>query len=227
MQLSKAGAGFIAGNEAIYCEAYPDAGYGWKVPSIGLGHTSAAGPPIVNKGDIWPLAKVFQVFANDVTKIESAVNRLIKVQLSQPAFDALCDFQHNTGAINSPNVAGRFNRGDTEGALRTMGLYVNSNGKRFEALVTRRKENIAMFRTGAYPRRPIMVRDRLKSSPRYINSNSIPWRDDVPAAPPLAIDLPLAPVEFQPPVPNLPAVVPQPKPMGFFQWLWATLRNSL
>jgi lysozyme len=196
------------------------------VPSIGIGHTDAAGPPQVRKGDVIPMARAFSIFATDMAKYEKAVDRAIKVQLSQPAFDALVSFHFNTGAIGGGTVDDRLNRGDVEGALRTIGLYVNANGKRFEGLASRRREEIAMFRTGTYPSRKIMVKDSLNASARYIAANSIPWREEATKPPTLAIDIPLAPIQIPPsPVPNLPAVIVKPKPPGFWSWLWATIGN--
>lgn len=176
-RLSKAGAAFSAAHEAIYLYAYPDPGTGGEPWTGGIGHTRAAGLPNVKRGDRYSMTQVFDMYANDMGAVERDVRSTIKVELNQHEFDAACSFHLNTGALRSGSVDDKLNRGDRTGAFTTWGAYINAGGKPMKGLRTRRAEEIALFRTGHYPSRKILVRDTPTGSGRYISADSIPWRD--------------------------------------------------
>src|SRR5262245_38008162 len=135
MRLSKAGAGFIASYEACILETYDD---GVGVLTIGLGHTSAAGAPPVRKGDIIPLARAWEIFANDMTKFEKGVDAAISRPVGQGQFDALTSFHFNTGAIKTGTVDDKLNAGNVDGALATLAAYNRGGGRVLQGLVKRR-----------------------------------------------------------------------------------------
>ena len=49
MKTSDRGIALIKAHEGLRLEAYPDPAHGWSVPTIGYGHTTAAGPPKVER----------------------------------------------------------------------------------------------------------------------------------------------------------------------------------
>lgn len=177
-RLSKAGAGAGAAHEALYLFAYPDPGTGRDPWTIGLGHTDAAGPPIVRRGDRITIPRGFEMYATDMGKVEVRVRRAIKRELKQHEFDAACIFDLNTGAISSGSIDDRMNAGDINGALAVWSKYINAGGKPMKGLITRRAEEIELFRTGRYPSRKILIKDTPTGSGRYIAANAIPWRDE-------------------------------------------------
>lgn len=180
-QLSRAGAGFGASHEACYLYAYPDPGTGRDPWTIGVGHTARAGPPVVRRGDRVTLQRGFEIYADDMGNVEIDVRRVIKPQLKQHQFDAACVFHLNTGAIGSGSVDDKLNRGDEAGALATWGQYINAGGRPMTGLKTRRAEEIALWKTGRYPARRVLIKDTPTGSGRTIAATAIPWRGDAPA----------------------------------------------
>lgn len=230
-QLSKAGAGAGAAHEACYLFAYPDPATGREPWTIGVGHTAAAGPPVVRRGDRISLARAFEIYAADMGKVERDVRAAIRPQLKPHQFDAACIFHLNTGAIRSGSIDDKLNRGDEAGALATWSQYVNAAGKRMQGLVTRRAEEIALWRTGRYPARKILIKDTATGSGRYIAASAIPWRDETGAVPPIVIDADPPPVKVvKSPVPSVrvrvPLTVPPAAPSIWSQ-VGAWLRRML
>lgn len=198
MELSKQGAGFITSFEGIILEGYPDPGTGGEPWTIGIGHTDAAGGPRVKRGDIWTLSRAFEVFADDARRFETRVNRSIKLKMSQPDFDMLASFDFNTGAIDRGTVDDRYNRGDRDGAILTLGQYTRAAGRVLPGLVTRRNAEMQVMRTGRYPARKILVKDRYKAQGRLMDADAIIWRGEVKPVPVVDIDKALPPIVMSP-----------------------------
>lgn len=207
-QLSKRGAGAMAAHEACYLYAYPDPATGGEPWTIGIGHTSRAGLPTVKPGDRITLAQAFEIYRRDTDKFAARVRRYVKPQQKQHQFDALVSFDLNTGQIAGGTVDDKLNAGNVEGALATWGQYVNAAGKRMAGLVTRRAEEISLYRTGVYPSRQILLRETPTGAARRLNPANIPWDDAAPV--PAAPAAPIAAVDFDRPLPPTP--VQQPKP---------------
>lgn len=210
-QLSAQGAGACAAHEALYLYAYPDPGTNGEPWTIGIGHTRAAGLPGVKRGDRITMARAWEIYAADMGRVERDVRAAVKPEQRQHQFDALCSFHLNTGALRSGSVDDKLNRGDVAGALATWGLYVNAAGKPLAGLRTRRREEIALYRTGVYPSRRIIVRETPTSSPRTISTAGIPWRQapagEVVAAGPVqpAAAAPVVVLDMDRPLPPAPA----------------------
>ena len=66
-------------------------------------------------------------------------------QLNQNQFDALVSFTYNLGCGNLEDIAAYLNRNDFSGATSAMKQYVHAGGKVLQGLVTRRKEEVALF----------------------------------------------------------------------------------
>src|ERR1700704_1085255 len=97
MALSKKGAMELIGHEAIVQTRYKDSK---GIPTIGVGHTKAAGAPDPNavSGEM-SLKDVFDLFVKDVQKFVDGVNKAVTATVTQEEFDALVSFHFNTGAI--------------------------------------------------------------------------------------------------------------------------------
>lgn len=89
MKLSERGAKLLIDREGLKLKAYKDTKGIW---TIGVGHT---GPEVV-QGLVWTKEKAMQVFREDVTWAEDAVNQ-VKAPLNQNMFDALVSFTFNVG----------------------------------------------------------------------------------------------------------------------------------
>jgi GH24 family phage-related lysozyme (muramidase) len=217
-RLSRLGAGACAAHEACYLYAYPDPGTGGEPWTIGIGHTRAAGLPAVKRGDKITLARAFEIYAADMAAVEKDVRATIRVPLAQHRFDALCSFHLNTGAVRSGSVDDKLNRGDEAGALATWSQYTRAGGRIMAGLVTRRREEVELWRTGRYPARKIVLRDTPGGQGRLLDPMSIPWRDAGGQAPVIDIDRPLPPVVLSP-VPDVP------RPRDAWSAVWQFLKG--
>lgn len=213
-QLSKRGAGLCASFEAIYLYAYPDPGTGGEPVTIGIGHTRAAGSPAVRLGDKITLARAFEIYATDMLPVQIRVRRAIKHDMTPSQFDAVCSFELNTGAILSGTVDDKMNAGDVDGAIAAWKRYDRAGGKVMRGLQTRRAEEIALFRTGVYPSRKILLRETPSSIVRQINPDSIPWGGTASPVAVVDLDRPLVAAPARPPVTGVWAFL-----RGMITWL--------
>jgi lysozyme len=111
MQLSAAGLELIKRSEGFRGRTYSDvAGF----PSIGYGHRLL--PHESFPAGVSP-AQAEEILAADVCQAEQAVQKLVKVSLTQGQFDALTDFCFNLGA----------------GRLASSTLLIALNAGRYEA----------------------------------------------------------------------------------------------
>ena len=94
MKTSQDGLKQLAGREGMRTKAYRDTRGIW---TIGIGHTSAAGPPDVHEGLELSEQEVLDLFAKDIKQYDDAVNRAIKIPLKQNQFDALVSICYNIG----------------------------------------------------------------------------------------------------------------------------------
>src|SRR5881397_2781928 len=95
MQTSPAGRAAITRREGNKLTAYADSVGVW---TIGVGHTSVAGPPKVTKGMTITAAQSDEILARDLSGVEASVDAMVKVPLNQNEFDALVSLVFNIGA---------------------------------------------------------------------------------------------------------------------------------
>lgn len=114
MQTSDPGLKNIMTEEGFKNAAYPDPKWGWKVPTIGVGHTG----PEVHSGLWWSDQQVMAQLRKDVALCEAAINRGVKVKLSQDQYDTLADFTFNIGVNGflGSTLLRLLNAGNYEGA---------------------------------------------------------------------------------------------------------------
>lgn len=150
MKTSDAGIFALALHEGIVPAPYKDSVGVW---TYGIGHTAAAGAPdpaAMPKGmpdDLdAALARVFEVFRQDLPKYEAAVARALKVKVTQAQFDALVSFHYNTGAIGRASLVKKLNAGDVSGAAAGFMAWTKP-----KEITERRKAEQALFATGTYP----------------------------------------------------------------------------
>ena len=156
MKTSDAGIYAIALHEGIVPAPYFDS---VGVLTYGIGHTLGAGYPDPSKmARGMPtnldaaLRDVFDLFRRDVAKYEAAVNRAVKVPVTQAQFDALVSFHYNTGAIGRASLVKRLNAGDLAGAAAGFMAW-----KKPAEIIARRKAEQAMFANGTYPTGQVTV----------------------------------------------------------------------
>lgn len=196
--ISRAGAAMIAGHEAVYLYSYRDP---VGVLTDGIGNTAAAGTVAPRPGGKITLVQALATFERNLGKYGARVARAVRVPLKQHQFDSLGSFDFNTGKISGGTVDDKLNAGNVDAAMATMLQYTRAGGKVLRGLETRRREEVALFRTGHYPTRPILVKESPSSAGRLVSPASLPWGV---AAKPLVLDLPATT-----PVPPMPTPAPE------------------
>src|SRR5690242_5234845 len=97
MVTSAAGRHFITVQEGNKLKAYQDSVGVW---TIGVGHTSMAGPPPVVEGMTISPAESDAILAHDLQKVEHSVLSAVTVPMEQHEFDALVSLCFNIGPGN-------------------------------------------------------------------------------------------------------------------------------
>lgn len=150
MKTSDAGIFALALHEGIVPAPYRDSVGVW---TYGIGHTLGAGYPDPEKmlrgmpsSLDAALRDVFDLFRRDVAKYEAAVNRAVKVPITQAQFDALVSFHYNTGAIGKASLVKRLNAGDVAGAATGFLAWMKP-----PEIIPRRKAEQELFAKGVYP----------------------------------------------------------------------------
>jgi lysozyme len=165
MSVNEATIDLITEFEGVVLEAYPDPAHGWRVPTIGIGHTTAAGPPEVKQGMKITEKEAREMLVRDLAKYESAVNRLVKVPLTANQYGALTSFTFNLGEGNlaKSTLLKKLNAGDYAGAAKEFPRWNKAGGKVMNGLTRRRKAEAELFLKpdGKYapPHDPIVIID--------------------------------------------------------------------
>jgi len=133
--------------EGLKLTAYKDGGGVW---TIGYGHTSAAGAPIVKQGMKITNEEAERILRNDLDKFEADVVRLVKVPLNDNQFAALVSFHFNTGALGKSTLLKKLNKGDYKSVPSELMKWVNDNGKRVQGLVNRRSAEVGLWAKGSF-----------------------------------------------------------------------------
>lgn len=161
MKLSKRGLAFIKEFESFYPFVYDDKGKvikgryqeftGGQVKgtlTIGYGHTTDAGMPKVVPGMRITEEEAAEILDRDLDKVESDVNRLVKVVISQHEYDALVSFHFNTGALGRSTLLRKLNAMDVRGAANEFLRWTRAKGQVLRGLVRRREAEKKIFLEG-------------------------------------------------------------------------------
>lgn len=140
---SKAAYDLIKESEGLKLESYIcPAGH----PTVGWGHVIPASQHPCKIS----LAQAERYLREDVEEAVRAIQRLVKVELTQGQFDALTSFVFNFGSskFGSSTLLNKLNQGDYLGALAEFDRWVgrpNNNGKPLPGLVIRRDKEQDLF----------------------------------------------------------------------------------
>ncbi len=147
MKVSAAGRKAISAHEGVRLKAYPDPATNAEPWTIGVGHTSAAGPPKVYKGLTITTAECDEILSRDLATFERAVLKLVTAPLNQNQFDALVSLAFNIGAGNlgKSTLIRKLNARDYRGAADQFTVWNKAAGKVMTGLVRRRAEERALF----------------------------------------------------------------------------------
>lgn len=130
--------------EGLRTDAYKCPGDVW---TIGYGHTRTARPGMsINPSEAEALLKL------DLVDAQEAVERLVKVPLSDHQFAAMVSFTFNLGAGNlaKSTLLRRLNAGEYDAVPTELAKWVNAGGKRLQGLVNRRAAEAGLWAKGAH-----------------------------------------------------------------------------
>jgi lysozyme len=157
MKTSQNGRKFIEEFEGLILQSYDDYNdhivnsgdtvHG--VLTIGYGHTSVAGPPIVFGGQTFTKDEADQVLAQDLGRVENQVNTLVTVPINQNQFDALVSFEFNTGGLGHSTLLKNLNAKDYHGAADQFLVWNKAGGRILAGLVRRRQAEQKLFLSSA------------------------------------------------------------------------------
>ena len=117
------------------------------VCTIGYGHTSAAGDPVVHDGMTVTQMDAEAILRRDLVKYETAVRDMVKVKLTQNQFDVLVDFAYNAGVGNlkSSTMLKKVNAGQFDAVPDELMKWTKGGGKVLPGLVRRRQAAAAWW----------------------------------------------------------------------------------
>lgn len=116
------------------------------VLTIGWGHTNDHGRKF-KRGDVWTQAECDAELASDMTIFEAAVERRVKVKLTQSQFDALVSFAYNVGEGNlaRSTLLKRVNAKRFDDAAREFAKWNRGGGRVLRGLTRRRASETHLF----------------------------------------------------------------------------------
>jgi lysozyme len=126
-------------------EAYKDIVGVW---TIGYGHTAAAGPPFPFAGMHISDEEAEELLKKDLGKYEQAVEKAVKVPLTDNQFAALVSFTYNLGegSLRSSTLLKKLNAGDYDAVPSELAKWNKAGGKVVQGLVNRRKDEAKLWR---------------------------------------------------------------------------------
>lgn len=144
MCLSAAGLGSIQGHEAVVRKVYLDT---TGTPTVCMGHTGSDTPAL---GTVVSDAVCARLAGEDTASAVHDVQTLVKVEVTQPQFDALVDFDFNTGrsTFSKSTLLRRINAGECKGLTVEFLKYNKSRGIVLRGLTNRRADESRAWESG-------------------------------------------------------------------------------
>ncbi|MGF7157640.1 lysozyme [Bartonella heixiaziensis] len=148
-KISKEGLELIKQWEGLRLNAYQDRAHVW---TIGYGHTSKAGNPIVKKGMCITQEQAEKILCEDLKQFEKAVEKAVRVSLTDEQFAALVSFCYNvgTGAFCNSRLLKKLNQGEYEAVPTELQKWNKVGGKPLQGLANRRAAESGLWAKGAY-----------------------------------------------------------------------------
>jgi len=146
MEISQEGIDVLMEREGCKLTAYKDSVGVW---TIGVGHTSAAGPPQVTQGLTITEEQAAEILDQDLDQFEDAVNASITQPMTQFQFDAFVSicFNIGPGGFAGSTFVSKFNLGDIEGAGDAILMWAKP-----PEIIPRRQGEFVQYWGGYVPR---------------------------------------------------------------------------
>lgn len=134
---------FIKQHEGCRLAAYQDAGNIW---TIGWGSTG----PDIKQGVTWTQEQADFRLEIDITKTETAINKILTRKLSAKSIAALVSFAYNLGeaALASSHMFSCVQNGDDLGAAKAFLSWDHVGQTEVKGLLIRRLEEAAIYLRG-------------------------------------------------------------------------------
>lgn len=144
-RISPEGLALIKQWEGCKLHAYKDAVGVW---TIGYGSTGAH----VRPGMTITQAEADNLLIADLARFERAVEKLVKVPLSDGQFAALVSFAFNVGegALAKATLLKKLNAGNYGAVPAELMKWVNAGGKKLQGLVNRRAAEAGLWAKGSF-----------------------------------------------------------------------------
>jgi lysozyme len=111
----------LTDREGKRLKAYLDTQGVW---TIGVGHTSAAGPPPVKKGMTITAQECDDILVRDLAKFEALLDKALKVPVADHEYDALLSIMFNVGPKFATSTAiKRLNAKDRKGCAAAIMMW--------------------------------------------------------------------------------------------------------
>lgn len=143
MKMSTRGRKLLIQREGCILKTYFDS---VGVATIGCGHTTAAGPPIVTEGMTITAQEADEILSRDLAKFEGYVSNALNVPVTQNEYDALVSICFNVGPKFAQSTCiKKLNAGDRAGAAEAIMLW-----NKPPEIIGRRRSEYNQFKT-PYP----------------------------------------------------------------------------
>lgn len=162
MKMSAAGIDMVKEFEGLRLKAYKCSAAVW---TVGFGHTSAAGNPIVTPELVITKDEAEEILKRDMEQYEEGVRKYVKVDLTQGQFDALVDFAYNAGvgALQKSTLLKKVNAEKFDEVPAEFMKWTKGGGKELPGLVRRRRAEVKLWR-GLDTEKPVPV-DEARAEP--------------------------------------------------------------
>jgi lysozyme len=170
MEEDQAGLDLTKKFEGLRLRAYQDSVGVW---TIGYGHTGKD----VMEGTVITEQQAIAMLISDISTAVAAVNRLVKVGLTQNQFDALVDFVFNLGvkAFQNSTLLLKLNKLDYPGAAEEFLKWDHAGGKVLSGLLARRQTEEAMFEAAMPPHVVPTPSDLTRVNPTSNSPHAVNW----------------------------------------------------
>lgn len=145
MKTSHAGLELIKEFEGLRLKSYKCPALVW---TVGFGHTSAAGAPIVTPDLVITKDEAEDILKRDLVQYEDGVRGLVQIGITQGQFDALVDFTYNVGvgAFAKSTLLKRINAGRFDEVPAEFMKWTKGGGKELPGLIRRRRAEVKLWR---------------------------------------------------------------------------------
>jgi lysozyme len=145
MKMSADGLALVKEFEGLRLKAYKCPAAVW---TIGYGHTSSAGAPIVTSDLEITRDEAEEVLKRDMGQYEDGVRKLVTVGITQGQFDALVDFAYNAGvgALQKSTLLKKVNAEKFDEVPAEFMKWTKGGGKELPGLVRRRRAEVKLWR---------------------------------------------------------------------------------